>query len=93
MHQSLRNKWHYSRKHGYDLVVDYEERSQRGNMWLKFDMMERLIIAGKHDWIWWIDFDTLFTNSDIKVTDLITSTLANSTSNPADIDFILAKDW
>jgi mannan polymerase II complex MNN10 subunit len=34
-------------------------------------MAERLIKSGKYDWIWWLDFDTLVTNTDIKVTDII----------------------
>ena len=55
-------------------------------------MMERLIKAGQHDWIWWLDFDTLFTNMTIKVTDIIQESLANAT-NPDDIDFLLTDDW
>jgi mannan polymerase II complex MNN10 subunit len=55
-------------------------------------MMERLIKAGQHDWIWWLDFDTLFTNMTIKVTDIIQESLVNAT-NPDDIDFLLTNDW
>lgn len=46
-------------------------------MWHKFTMMERLITAGTHDWIWWIDFDTLVTNLDIRLDDIITESLYN----------------
>jgi mannan polymerase II complex MNN10 subunit len=44
-------------------------------------MAERLIKTGKYDWIWWLDFDTLITNTDIKVTDIIEEELQNVTTH------------
>lgn len=61
-------------------------------MWYKFDMIERIIRAGTHDWIWWLDFDTLITNTTTLVTDVIDEALANIT-NPDAVDFILTNDW
>lgn len=55
-------------------------------------MMERLIKSGKWDWIWWMDFDTLITNTDIKVADIIEETLKNVTK-PEDIDYLTTHDW
>ncbi|OCK76036.1 glycosyltransferase family 34 protein [Lepidopterella palustris CBS 459.81] len=91
IHLSLKNKAHYVKRHGYDLIVDYESHSTRGTTWLKFDMVERLINANQHDWIWWMDFDTLITNTTIKVEDIINESLANSTA-PADVDFLVTND-
>ncbi|KAF2187060.1 glycosyltransferase family 34 protein [Zopfia rhizophila CBS 207.26] len=91
IHISLKNKDHYARRHRYDFIVDYESHSERGTMWSKFDMIERLINAEKHDWIWWMDFDTLITNTDIKVADIINESLANVT-NPDQIDHLLTHD-
>ncbi|ORX95314.1 galactosyl transferase GMA12/MNN10 family-domain-containing protein [Clohesyomyces aquaticus] len=91
IHMSLRNKDHYARRHGYDLVVDYEAHSQRGTTWWKYNMMERLIKTDKYDWMWWIDFDTLITNTDIKIADIIDETLANVT-NAHEIDILTSHD-
>lgn len=54
-------------------------------------MAERLIKTGKYDWIWWLDFDTLVTNTDIKVTDVIEEELRNVT-NPDAIDYLTTYD-
>jgi mannan polymerase II complex MNN10 subunit len=61
-------------------------------MWQKFDMIERVIRGGKHDWVWWIDFDTLYMNSSTKITDIIHETVTNTT-NPDEINIIFTKDW
>lgn len=79
------------RRHGYDLILDYEAHSPRPVVFWKFDMAERLVKSGKYDWIWWLDFDTLITNTDIKVTDIIEEELKNAT-NPDAIDYLLTHD-
>ena len=61
-------------------------------MYHKFDMVESAIRSGKYDWVWWIDFDTLFTNTSIPVADVIEEALNNST-NPDNIHYLLTKDW
>jgi mannan polymerase II complex MNN10 subunit len=78
--------------HGYDLIVDYEINEPRSLMWHKLQMLERVMAAGEHDWMWWIDFDTLITNSTIKLSDIISESLANTTE-PHEIDFLLTADW
>ena len=55
-------------------------------------MIEEVMEAGNHDWIWWIDFDSLITNATIKIDEIITESLANAT-NPNKIDFLLTGDW
>ena len=91
IHLSLKNKDHYARRHGYDLVVDYEAHTDRGTTYWKFDMMQRLIKTGKWDWLWWMDFDTLVTNTDIKVADIIDEALKNAT-DPDNLDFLTTHD-
>jgi mannan polymerase II complex MNN10 subunit len=61
-------------------------------VWHKFVMFEQVIAEKMHDWIWWIDFDTLITNTTIKLDDIIQESLENST-RPNDIDFVLTDDW
>ncbi|KAF2727594.1 hypothetical protein EJ04DRAFT_505494 [Polyplosphaeria fusca] len=91
LHLSLKNKDHYARRHGYDFIVDYESHTEKGTCYWKFNMMERLIKQGKWDWIWWVDFDTLITNTEIKVADVIEEAMANAT-NPDAIDWIITHD-
>lgn len=55
-------------------------------------MVERIIRARQHDWIWYIDFDILITNYDMSLTKLIDESLANTTMSDA-IDFLVTDDW
>ena len=61
-------------------------------MWYKFIMVERMISEGKYDWIWWIDFDTLITNGDITLSEIVQEALTNATK-PEDINLLLTPDW
>ena len=75
-----------------DLLVDYETTAQRGTVWHKFVMIERTIATGQYDWVWWLDFDTLITNTTIRVADIIEGALAGA-ANPDDVDYIFTNDW
>jgi mannan polymerase II complex MNN10 subunit len=61
-------------------------------MWHKFEMVQTVINASQHDWVWWMDFDTLITNTDIKLESIIEEALANAT-NPDLVDWIFTADW
>ncbi|KAL1794630.1 hypothetical protein ACET3X_006446 [Alternaria dauci] len=91
LHLSLKNKDHYSRRHGYDFITDFEAHSPRGPVYWKFDMVERLVKTAKYDWIWWLDFDTLITDTGVRVADIITDELDKS-ENPNEVDYILTHD-
>ncbi|KAL6711872.1 hypothetical protein ACN47E_002915 [Coniothyrium glycines] len=91
LHLSLRNHDHYARRHGYDFIVDYEAHTDLSVVYYKFNMAERLVASKKYDWIWWMDFDTLVTNTDIKLTDIIADALSNTTA-PHEIDYLLTHD-
>ncbi|KAF1942616.1 hypothetical protein EJ02DRAFT_443938 [Clathrospora elynae] len=91
LHIALKSKDHYARRHGYDFIVEFESHTDRAVIFYKFDMAEKLIKTGKYDWIWWLDFDTLITNTEIKLTDVIAEELRNVT-NPDDIDFMFTND-
>lgn len=82
----------YAKKHGYDLYIDYETNNDRGMMWHKFDMVQKVINASEHDWVWWMDFDTLITNTNTKLEDIISESLANAT-DPDLVDYIFTPDW
>ncbi|KAF2397760.1 hypothetical protein EJ06DRAFT_481612 [Trichodelitschia bisporula] len=91
LHMSLRNHQRYANKHGYDFIVDFDQHAERGLMWHKFEMVERLIDGGQHDWIWWMDFDTLITNMTMKLTDVIADAI-KETPDPDAIDWIFTPD-
>lgn len=74
------------------MIVDYEYSNSRHIMYHKFAMIERVIKAGKHDWIWWMDFDTLITNTDVRLEEVIDDGLASVNSSAA-VDFLLTNDW
>lgn len=82
----------YASLQGYDLYIDYGSDSTRGTTWLKFDMIERVIQARQHDWIWYIDFDILITNKSLSLTNVIHENLAK-TAMPDMIDFLVTDDW
>jgi len=90
-HLSLKNKAHYANVHNYDFIIDYESHNDRGMMWHKFDMVQRVINGSQHDWVWWIDFDTLVMNMNTRLEDVIADALANVT-NPDAIDFLFTPD-
>ncbi|KAL6159654.1 hypothetical protein ACJBU6_02085 [Exserohilum turcicum] len=92
LHLSLKNKDHYARRHGYDFITDYEQHSATGNpVFWKFDMLERLVKKDTYDWIWWLDFDTLITNTDINIQDIIYDELQNA-ENADEVDYIFTHD-
>ncbi len=55
-------------------------------------MVERVIRAGQHDWIWYIDFDVLITNTSMSLTDVIHESLENAPI-PDAVDFLVTDDW
>ncbi|KAI9807934.1 MAG: hypothetical protein M1825_005240 [Sarcosagium campestre] len=86
-HLAMSNKFGYARKHGYDMKFDFEG----SGFWHKFTMVENIIKEDRHDWIWWIDYDTLITNTTVKLEDIITDALHNVTKAD-NVDMILTAD-
>lgn len=78
----------YVKKHGYHLEFDFSG----DGFWHKINIVHRLVQQKKYDWIWWIDFDTLITNTTIRLEDLIEESLA-TVPDPNKIDMILNRDW
>jgi mannan polymerase II complex MNN10 subunit len=88
----LKNRYHYAKRHGYDVYFDYEAEGDRGPTWHKFNMVERLIKHGGYDWIWFLDLDALITNTDVQLTSVIADALATA-ARPSDVDLIINDDW
>ncbi|KAI4921520.1 hypothetical protein J4E85_008865 [Alternaria conjuncta] len=95
LHLSLKNKDHtidYSRRHGYDFITDFEAHSEpRSPVYWKFDMVERLVKTNKYDWIWWLDFDTLITDTGVAVADVVRDELEKA-ENANEVDYIFTHD-
>ncbi|RPA80480.1 hypothetical protein BJ508DRAFT_129948 [Ascobolus immersus RN42] len=92
---SLSGKHEYAKRHGYDFHVDYSlgQRDKDKLMWHKMVMLEELTATGKYDWIWWIDFDSLITNTSVTLQSIVESSLAMV--HPArrdEIDMFLTAD-
>jgi len=90
-YRALSNKFMYARSHGYHLEFDWKG----DGAWHKLKMIERLIQRKQFEWIWWIDFDTLITNTTVNLEDLIDESLEQAKAdgkNPDDIDMILTPD-
>ncbi|KAJ6031436.1 hypothetical protein N7540_002168 [Penicillium herquei] len=51
-------------------------------------MVENIIKAGKHNWIWYMDFDILITNMSVSLTDIIYESL-EGLSPPSQIDLLV----
>jgi len=99
-HLSLRNHAAYARQHDYDFIVDYDVTNERDVMWGKFDMLRRVIDAGQHEFVWWMDFDTLITNMTTKVEDVIDRGLKAAVARgdvregaEDEIDWLVSEDW
>ena len=65
------NKRKYCEKHNYDLIVQTDNFSIPHLGFEKLAMIKRTLETGKYDWVYWCGSDTMITNYDIKIEDLI----------------------
>jgi mannan polymerase II complex MNN10 subunit len=96
---AISNKIKYTKKHGYDMIWSFD-RSE-GNYpkdWDRLKEMEKAI-RGKlngenaYEWIWWIDYDLIVTNSSITLESVVEQALAPYSPAERDqIDMIITPD-
>lgn len=82
---SMINKEAYAKLHGYDVVM-YEKAplyqdplsplftdptSHRPPAWSKIDALLTTMAAGQHDWVMWMDCDSFFMDSEVRLEDLV----------------------
>lgn len=81
-------------KHNYAIKIDFStpENFVPLPFWHKLDMLEFLVRTGDYDWIWWVDYDTVITNTSIKIEDIVASALRGE-KRAGDIDLLLTADW
>ena len=65
------NKRKYCEKHSYDLIIQNDNFSIPHLGFEKLAMIKRTLETGKYDWVYWCGSDTMITNYNIKIEDLI----------------------
>jgi mannan polymerase II complex MNN10 subunit len=71
--QSIVNKQEYSLKHNYALFIEQPEDSKRHPKWLKLKSVLKVFTkTNLNDWVWMLDTDTIITNLNIKLDQLVT---------------------
>ncbi|KAI8920503.1 hypothetical protein BC831DRAFT_479337 [Entophlyctis helioformis] len=71
-HLSVDNKQAYADRHGYGMYFQTSVLDQsRPPAWSKIIALQHLIRQGQHKWLWSLDMDTVITNYNKTVTDLI----------------------
>jgi len=65
------NKREYCEKHGYDLIVKTKDFSCKHLGFAKINFLLELLKTNKYDWILWCGSDTMITNYNIKLENLI----------------------
>lgn len=91
----------YAVKHNYDLVFDFEPSSGHGKSWDKLnitrDTIQKVLSGeGQYQWVWMLDYDTLITNSAVKLEELVEKALAFAEKEGKSrhaIQMILTRDW
>lgn len=94
----------YANKHNYALTIDYEVDnsdvlSRRNPVWHKLNMIEDAIDRIQREessakWIWWLDWDTVITNTTIRLEDIVDEALVRyNGEDPGDVEMVMTKDW
>lgn len=65
------NKRKYCEKHGYDLLVKTKDFSCKHLGFAKIQLILDLLKTNRYDWLYWCGSDTMITNYNIKLEDLI----------------------
>jgi mannan polymerase II complex MNN10 subunit len=96
---AISNKIKYTQKRGYDMIWSFDgAEGNWGKDWDRLKMMERAIkgkLAGEnaYEWIWWIDYDLIVTNSSITLESMVELALAPYSAAQRDqIDMIITPD-
>lgn len=65
------NKRKYCEKHGYDLSVKTKDFDYKHTGFEKISHVLKLLKSNKYSWVYWCGADTMITNYNIKLEDLI----------------------
>lgn len=76
------NKTRYCKKHGYDLIVKTKDFKYKHLGFERMRFIKSVIETNKYDWVYWCGCDTMITNFNIKLEDIIDE----------NYDLIISKD-
>ena len=71
----------------------------QSGVWAKLPLVNETLNKGSFEWVLWLDFDTLFTNMNIRMEDFIEDVKTNDLNKHntgqqwSDVDMIVAPDW
>lgn len=65
------NKRRYCEKHGYDLILKTKDFQIQHLGFEKLRLVHDILKEGKYDWVYWCGCDTMITNYNIRLEDLI----------------------
>ena len=65
------NKRRYCEKHGYDLILKTKDFQIQHLGFEKLRLVHDILKEGKYDWVYWCSCDTMITNYNIRLEDLI----------------------
>ncbi|CAK9028330.1 unnamed protein product [Durusdinium trenchii] len=76
------NRDAYARLHGYDIIMydqaplftdglTYLTEKTRPPAWSKVDALLETLAKGQHDWVMWLDCDSFFMDSEVRLEDLL----------------------
>ena len=71
---ALDNHKAYCNRHNYSYILRKLPKTNRIATWEKIDLMKEIILSNKYDYIFWMDTDSIFTNFNIKIEDIINNT-------------------
>lgn len=99
---SISNKHEYAEKHSYDLLWNFTSTVPKDYVkpWDKLDCIQEAAQktasgAKTYEWLWLLDFDTLITNTEVRVEDIIEQSLQFAEAEGKhrdDIQLILTRD-
>jgi hypothetical protein len=61
----------YCNKHNYDYIIRTSQKTNRIANWEKVDLIKSTMLSNKYDYIFWMDQDSIFTNFNITLENII----------------------
>lgn len=65
------NHLSYCAKHNYDYILRTAAKTNRSAQWEKLDLIYQTMLSNKYDYIFWTDTDSIFTNFNITLENII----------------------
>lgn len=100
------NRDAYAKLHGYDIVMydkaplftdglTYLTEKTRPPAWSKVDALLETLAKGQHDWVMWLDCDSFFMDTEVRLEDLLGIAQSKCPKDPGDGERLkeLVQKW